>query len=391
MASAKFMSERIPVAVLGASGLVGQRFQQRLVNHPWFRLAVVVGSEESAGKQLSELVWRLDEKRPNLPNITVISGEITGIINQLEKTNIQLVFSALPSAPASIIEQQLADAGFHIFSNASAHREQPGIPLVIADLNPEHLAHFGSHKSTLKNQHSAAKTDGVEVAGSIGSITCSTNCTVVPIALPLKALSQISKIIKVEIKSQQALSGGGWKLLSDESSVNGNPNPFIPGEEEKVISELKHLLGVIDEQAIIPADIEVTAECVRVGERDGHFVEVSVHFENVISVSDAEKAISQWTCFPENNLPSAPKSIMQICREIPNRVEHLWLGQENNLSEELDPSKDLRAGMAIMVGGISSSEEKVIKFSALSHNTIRGAAGGCVLLAELVYSRGLIV
>lgn len=368
------MDERIPVAVLGASGLVGQRFQQRLAIHPWFELVCVAGSDKSVGKRLSEIPWRLPEKRPILPDLEIISCQAKECISQLEKTNCQLVFSALPNGPAKEIERKLESAGFHVFSNASAHREISGIPLVIADLNPQHLL---NSKQAIDFHNK-------------GTITCSTNCTVVPIAMPLKALSQIGELERVEVFSQQALSGGGWELLNNPEAQKGNVDPHIPGEEEKVESELRYLFGKLEkniagEDIISPAEFEVSAKCMRVAEEDGHLVEVTAYFKQNISTRKAIKAINDWSEIPQlTNLPSAPTQIMEVCQDIPTRKEHLWAGM-GDLPPR--PAENLRAGMAITVGRISNPSTNIIHFYALSHNTIRGAAGGCLLLAELAFSR----
>ena len=195
-------------AVLGSTGIVGQRFQQRLAIHPWFELVSVVGSQDNSGKSLSELPWRLDEKRPDLGEITVIDSSDENLISQLKNLDVQYVFSALPSSIAANLEVKLAKAGFHVFSNSSYNRCKNGIPLIIADLNPHHLLHYKSQNWP-------------------GSLACSTNCTVIPIALPLKALWDMVGFTHVEISTEQSLSGGGWRLLEDQSALSGNFDPEI--------------------------------------------------------------------------------------------------------------------------------------------------------------------
>lgn len=368
------MVERRAVAVLGASGLVGQRFQQRLASHPMFELVAVIGSENTADSLLSEVEWRLDEPRPNLPQLRVLNGADLTIESQLQKLNCQLVFSAVPNTPARDLERRLAAAGIHVFSNASSHRRIPGIPLVIADLNPEHLTHFGNLEEN-------------------GSICCSTNCTVVPIAHPLKPISEEYGISSVEIHTRQALSGGGWRLLNDRKALAGEVNPAIPGEEEKVNAELLHLLGRLNGPVILPADFSAKVTCNRVESRDGHLVYVDVHLNRAAELADVVELLQGWRSTPQKmKLPSAPSQPILVVPGSPSRAEHLWSGSDSGPTsgERVDPSTDLRAGMGTTVGAMQLITPSHLRFEALSHNTIRGAAGGCVLLAELALAEGYL-
>ena len=375
---------RRPCAVLGATGLVGQRLQQRLANHPWFELTAVVGSSESSGKRLSELPWRLDEERPELPDFKVIFGGDKNLISQLNKQKIQFIFSALPRAIAATMEESLAQAGFQVFSNSSHHRRQDGIPLIIADLNPHHMLHYRS-----QNYH------GQERSGKWrnGSLACSTNCTVVPVALPLKSLWDMVGFDHVSVRTEQALSGGGWKMLAGGAAQNDDFNPEIGGEAEKVAGELRHVLGRVYVDRVSPGNFTTDVTCERVGERDGHLVEVEVHLSRDVELGEVKEWMQSMSSRPQHlDLPSAPKPPVVIIDGIPNRCDHLWMGSELLAAGGTtpNPSHDLKAGMGVTVGAMEMLTPRILRFRALSHNTIRGAAGGCILLAELALAEGVI-
>ena len=188
---------KLRVAILGASGIVAQRFLQRLSNHPFFEVVAVIASEKTSGKKLIDIPWQLEEPRPILPNIEVINSGDDIFIEHLINLNVRLMFSSVPSKVANFLETKICDAGIHVFSNSSANRLRPGIPLIIADLNPHHLMHFERSEK--------------------GVICCSTNCTVVPVALPLKPLWDMVGFKSVKIKTEQALSGGGREVLENYS------------------------------------------------------------------------------------------------------------------------------------------------------------------------------
>ena len=345
---------RKAVAVLSASGLVGQRFQQRLCEHPWFEFVAVMGSPMSEGRKLSEIPWRLDETRPNLPELTVLG--LNSLIEELLELEVEIVFSALPSEIALDVEPIIAAAGISVLSNASAHRCIAGIPLVIADLNPHHLTHWKDSE--------------------LGPIACSTNCTVIPIALPLKPLWDMVGFNQVSVQTEQALSGGGWELLSSGVGVG---NCEIPGEAEKIEQELLHILGRVSNQGISPTTIGISVNCKRVSERDGHLVHVEVELNRETSLSEIKEWMAAWSDRPQHlKLPSAPDNPVIIVDGLPTREEYLMAGGDG-----------LKSGMSVVVGNLKIDKTK-LSFSALSHNTIRGAAGGCILLAELMHAEGLL-
>ena len=320
-------------AILGASGLVSQRLQQRLHSHPNFELVAVVGSENTIGKNLSQLEWRLENPRPEY-DLTVC------LISQLPEVDI--AFSALPTEIAEHLERALVEKGINVLSNASSFRMLNGIPMVIPEFESGELTAYSGH-------------------------ACATNCTVVPVVLPLVGIERDLCLSNVEIITEQALSGAGWRLLYDASLTAENLNPFIPGEEEKVIAELKHLLH--------RPDLNVKATCNRVFKRDGHLVHVKAKFNLPSTLEEIKQAMRLTTL----GLPSSPDEVVKIIEGVPNRDDHLFAG-----------GTGLGSAMAVIVGDIRMLSPTEISFSALCHNTIRGAAGGLILLAEYLLANGHI-
>ena len=319
------MSSRFSVAILGASGLVGQRLQELLHNHPFFTVVAIAGSPKSVGLMYEEIEWRLESQRPNYDILICSMSDIP---------DVDIAFSALPDKVAEIVEPSLVARGIHVFSNSSAYRRIAGIPLVIPEVNPEDMQSYDGH-------------------------ACATNCTVVPVVTPIIGLKSLG-LVSVTIHTRQALSGAGWRLLYDEEALAGNVNPFIPGEEEKLIAELNYLLGT---------DIPVVASCNRVPEKDGHFVSCGVEVSRETTVEEVQKLMK----IPTLNLPSSPIVVNNIIDSSPTREEHLWFSN----------------GMATTVGNIRV-DGNIIRFDALSHNTVRGAAGGVILLAEFAVQESYI-
>ncbi len=359
---------RRPTIVLGASGLVGQRMQQRLTNHPWFELKAIGGRPERSQQSLHEIPWRLEQQRPEVPDIPILDTSSESFIEELEKLNIEVAFSCLPSEVAEHIETTLAQAGIAVFSNASFHRRKQGIPLVIPDVNAGHFTDF----STSKGPHA-----------------CGTNCTLVPMAAPLAALRDF-EISKVEMRSEQALSGAGWRLLYDEQAMTGELNPAIPGEAEKVHEEFLHVFGTHHDSIVHPSDIEVNVKCQRVARKDGHQVFVKATFAKPLSF---DKVISAFNSqrFNEtvSQCPSAPVRPLHVVESI-DVEEHLW-SDGVTFSDSPLPNENLQTGMAVVVGDIEIHNQYTLSFSAYSHNTIRGAAGGTMWLAELAVVEGRIL
>ena len=319
------MTGRYKVAILGASGLVGQRLQELLFDHPFFEVVAIAGSPNSVGLMQEEIEWRLESPKPRYDILICSMSDIP---------DVDIAFSALPNNVAEVVEPSLVARGIHVFSNASTFRRIAGIPLVIPEVNPEDMRTYDGH-------------------------ACATNCTVVPVITPMIGLKSLG-IVSVTIHTRQALSGAGWRLLFDKDALAGNVNPLIPGEEEKLIAELKYLLGM---------EIPVIASCNRVPERDGHFVSCGVEVSKDTNLEEVLELMN----IPTLNLPSSPKVVNNIIDDSPNREEHLWEGD----------------GMTTTVGNIRV-DGNIIRFDALSHNTVRGAAGGVILLAEFAVKESYI-
>ena len=358
---------RRPTIVLGASGLVGQRMQQRLCNHPWFELKAVGGRLENAGKLLEHVPWRLEQVRPSLPSVPIFDLSSDSFIQDMLKLDIEVAFSCLPSDVAERIEGELAQAGIAVFSNASFNRGKEGIPLIIPEINAEHFSAFSTTK---------------------GPIACGTNCTLVPMAVPLAALRTF-EIQTVHMRSEQALSGAGWQLVFDEDANNGILDSSIPGEAEKVAEELLHVFGTLDGTTVVPAKIELDIECQRVARRDGHQVFVETTFAQPVTLEAVLQAFTAHQ-YPTaiKRCPSAPALPLQIVEHIDVK-HHLW-SNGTTFTDQPRPSEDLQTGMAIVVGDVKIIDTYTLSFSAYSHNTIRGAAGGTMLLAEQAVVEGHI-
>ncbi len=363
---------REKVALLGSSGIVSQRFQQRLANHPWFELAAVFGTSENAGKSLDELTWNLPEPRPKLPKLAVISCPSNDLSSQLDKLNIQLVFSALPSAEAQEIEPILRQGGKYVFSNSAAHRMDSDVPLVIPEINPDHLALLDGQKST--NQG--------------GSIACSTNCTVMPITIPLKPIAKQFGIKSLEVQSEQSLSGGGWQMMVTAKKT-GKVSPEIAGEAEKIAEEALLLLGELNGNDVTLAKFSTDISCRRVMRDFGHLVRVKVELSKNTTDEEIFTLLNNFTSIPQQlALPSAPSQPIIVINSTIQPSVHQSAGAESITNP--DPAIDLRSGMAVVVSDLQVTDNH-LSFNAFSENTIRGAAGGCLLLAELAFKQGLLV
>jgi aspartate-semialdehyde dehydrogenase len=342
------------VAVLGASGLVAQRFQQRLANHPWFELVAVYGSPRTAGKDLADLEWHLPEARPDIPSIQIRSMD--SLMNDVN--NFEVVFSALPSEVAITVEKPLAEKGLFVFSNASTHRMDNDVPLIVADLNPHHLL-------TL-----------IDGDSSKGFVACSTNCTIVPAALPLKPLWDFIGLDGVSIATEQSLSGGGIDLLTSYRKTNEYSSE-IPGEAEKMREECLSLLGRAQVEGVRLANLPVQITVQRVNREYGHVVNVIADLHIEKNEEEVREWMENYRSRPQAlNLPSAPETPFVFVDDlIPSSMA--------------DPATELKAGMAVRIGEFDVDGD-MVTFRAWSENTIRGAAGGTVLLAELALAEGLL-
>ena len=353
-------------AVLGSRGLVAQRYLQRLVNHDWFNPVSIIGSSSTVGMNIQDLPWNLDEPRPQLPNITVLGlNNFDALVSELKEKNVSVIFSALPDSIANEVEQPLAERGFCVISHALIHRLKRDVPLVIPDINSDHL-------KILESQ-----------SFGTGSLISCSNCMVVPIALTLYPLMVEYDFSSVNIVTEQSLSGGGRKML--EKGRSGlTIDSSIPGESESIISELNRILGKKNEGIFQEANLDVKVWCSRSSHDFGHLATVEIIFSNNIS---AHEIIEAWQNFSsdtfDSRLPSSSKIINFVDGKL-DPIKHRWGDSIANL-----PDKNLSAGMSVYVGEIEVTGKK-LKFKLLSDNTIRGAAGYVVLLAELLLAEEII-
>lgn len=346
---------KIPVSILGATGAVGQRFVEMLVDHPYFEIVALTGSERSAGKAYGEgCRWVLSgslpekvRKMPILPTNTDLPGKVA--------------FSALPAPIAREWEPKLAAAGYAVCSNASALRQTPGVPLLIPEINYDHLA-------MIPLQHTELGWKGLAVT--------SPNCTTNGIAMTLKPLDDAFGVEAVFVSTMQAISGAGYPGLPSLDILD-NVIPFINGEEEKIQAETNLLLGKMVGGARIPATINVSAHANRVPVFDGHTVALSVKFRQKPSVEEAIEVLENFRGPAEvQQMPTAPERPIIVRRE--------W--------DRPQPRRDRDAenGMAVSVGRIRPCNLFDLRMVSVVHNTVRGAAGGSVLNAELLYAKGLL-
>lgn len=349
---------RLPVAVLGATGLVGQHYIDRLAHHPWFDLVALAASERHESVPYKEIPWRLPGAIPP----AAASLPLLACRPEALPDEVQVVFSALPSGPARDIEPAFARAGKAVFSNARAYRMDPTVPLLLADVNPWHLP-------AVERQRKAH--------GWPGSIICKANCTTSIVALALAPL-QVFGIRRCHVVTYQSISGAGYPGVP-AWDILGNVVPYIAGEEESVEGEVGKLLGEWDaDDGFRPAAFPVSAHCARVPTARGHLECVSVELEQRV---DPEQLIAAWERFlPETlswRLPSAPEHAL------------VYLQDDNRPQPVLDwPTGD---GMTVSVGRLHRCPafgEGAYSFWCAGDNLGRGAAGGCLLNAELYVARG---
>jgi aspartate-semialdehyde dehydrogenase len=347
-------SGRIPVAVLGATGSVGQRFIQLLECHPWFEVAELVASDRSTGKRYTEATdWRLTADLPGGARDLVVKDYGDALTSPV-------AFSALPGEVAGEIEQRLAKAGHAVLSNSSTHRMERDVPLMIAEVNPDHMVAIEAQK---RNR------------GWSGYIVTNGNCSAIHLTLTLKPLHDAFGLDAVMVTTMQAISGAGYPGVPSLDMID-NVVPFINTEEEKMAEEARKFLGTWD-GAFQQADFVLSASCNRVAVRDGHTEAVSVRLRRPAGVEDVVDAFESFRGRPQElNLPSAPG------RPIVVRSER------NRPQPVLD--RDAERGMASVVGRVRECPILGIKYTLLGHNTIRGAAGASILNAELLKVEGLL-
>jgi len=352
------MFQPLRAAVLGATGAVGQRFIQLLEENPWFEVTEVAASERSVGRTYGEAcAWRLTADCP--PSVVDL------VVKPCEPPlDCDIVFSALPARYARDVEEAFAAAGYPVLSNASAHRMDPDVPLLIPEVNPEHIDLIAAQRRRRGWSH--------------GFIVTDPNCSTVGLTLVLKPLHDAFGLRRVVVTTMQALSGAGYPGVPSLDTLD-NVIPYIANEEDKLVHEPRKILGTLDRERglVLPAEIAISPSCNRVPTRDGHLEVVSVELEEKASPDEVIEAFREFRSLPyELGCPSAVDPTI-IVRPEPDRPQPF-----------LD--RDAGQGMAITVGRVRPCEVFDIKFVVLSHNTIRGAAGGSILNAELLRARGII-
>jgi len=349
-------NNRIPVGVLGATGAVGQRFVQLLEGHPWFEVTSISGSDRTAGRRYAEgCHWVLPEQMPE----RLMEKEIKK--STPAEMEVGLVFSALPGKKALDLEPEFARAGVSVCSNSSAFRTEPDVPILLPEVNPGHIDVIPAQR---------------QKRGWSGCIVTNPNCTSTGMTVVLKALGDAFGIRRVFGVSLQALSGAGYPGVASLDILD-NVVPYVGGEEEKVEWEPRKMLGKLKSEKIVPADFGMSIHTNRVPVSDGHLVCLSLELENETESNEVIAALKSYQAPPESKeLPSAPDPVIQY-RSEPDRPQ---------------PRLDRMAGkgMTTVVGRVRPDPLFDYKLVVLSHNTIRGAAGGSIYNAELLVESGYI-
>lgn len=351
------MSSNRKVAILGATGAVGQRFIQLLQGHPWFQIEVLAASERSAGKKYKDAcTWTMESDLPReIAEMPVVHADVESV----EKAgNIDLAFSALPGDLAGPVEAEFA-ALYPVFSKASAHRMDNDVPLIIPEVNPDHAALIPIQK---------------KARGWKGFISTDPNCSTIQLAMTLKPLMKFG-LKQVVVSTMQALSGAGYPGVASLDIID-NVVPFISKEEDKLECEPLKILGTFDGNRVCNADFVLSASCNRVNVKDGHLESVFVKLDENPTVNEIEEAFRKFKGEPQKlKLPSAPENPIVVRKE-PNRPQ-----------PRIDRNEG--KGMSVVVGRIRKDPIMTIKYMCVGHNTIRGAAGGGILSAELMVAKGL--
>jgi len=350
------MTDRIPVAVLGATGSVGQRFVQLLENHPWFRLAALTGSDRTVGQPYGQAChWVLGDPMPVEARDLLVQPSLP------EQLAVPLVFSALPSDHARELEPRFAQAGSVVCSNASAFRTETDVPLLLPEVNADHAALVEVQRRT---------------RGWQGAIVTNPNCTSTGLTVAFKALQDAFGLRRAIVVSLQALSGAGYPGVASLDILD-NVIPYVGGEEDKVEWEPRKMLGSLAENQVRLTPLAISAHTNRVAVSDGHIVCASVEFNQPVTLEEARLVLEGYQA-PEvaRALPSAPQPPIMVRDEADRPQPRLdrWTG----------------GGMTTVVGRLRPDPLFHLKLVILSHNTIRGAAGGSIYNAELLLRLGYI-
>lgn len=340
------------VGILGATGTVGQRFCQLLENHPQFEITALAASDRSVNKPYAQATsWKLPTPMPEAVKEIVVQPIEPPL-------DCDLVFSSLPSSVARETEEKFARAGYPVISNSSSFRMEEDIPLIIPEINPEHLGLI----EVQRQKRGFTK----------GFIVTNPNCAILSFAPPIAALHRKFGVENVFVTMMQAISGAGYPGVAS-LDIMDNVFPYIAGEEPKVETEAQKIIGTFKDGEITKADFTVSAQCFRVNVIDGHLASVRVKLRKQATLEDVKQAMAE---FPSLDLYSSPKPFIQVCDD-PDRPQ-----------PRLD--RDNGRGMTITVGRLFPDNIFDYRFVGLSHNTVRGAAGAAVLNAELLIARNLL-
>ncbi len=346
------MQKKYPIGILGATGMVGQRFIQLLENHPWFEIAWLAASDRSSGKPYGEAAkWRLDTPLPErIAKMIVAPADPEGAP--------RIIFAALDAGIARELEPRFAEAGCAVVSNSSAYRMAPSVPLVIPEINAEHL-------HLIEEQPSRRTTGGYMVTNP--------NCSTIGLVMALKPIEERFGIEQILVTTMQAISGAGYPGVPS-MDILGNVVPYIGSEEEKMEAETLKLLGRLEGHAVTPLKARISAHCNRVAVEDGHMESVSIKLAKPATHDEILAAWSEFKPLAGQALPTAPEQPIE------------WAPQSDRPQPRLDRNRG--RGMAVTVGRLRPCSVLDWKFTVLSHNTIRGAAGAAILNAELLASLG---
>ncbi|HKP39010.1 MAG TPA: aspartate-semialdehyde dehydrogenase [Pyrinomonadaceae bacterium] len=347
------MTKKFRVGILGATGVVGQRFIQMLQGHPQFEIAALAASDRSQGKTYAEACkWRLPGDMPEPVRKTLVQPPAPPL-------DCDLVFSSLPTDVATDAELKFAAAGYPVISNSSSHRMGSDIPLLIPEVNPEHIALIDVQR----------KNRGFER----GFIVTNPNCSAIAIVMALAPLHAKFGIASCVVTTMQALSGAGYPGVASLDATD-NVIPFIGGEEEKIEAETLKLLGKVGDGVIDDAKMSVSAQCNRVNVTDGHLASIRVKLSQPASLDQLKEALTSFTAEPQKlKLHSAPARPVILRDEVDRPQPRL--------------DRDAENGMSVTVGRIMPDNVLDFRFVALGHNTIRGAAGAAILNAELLVAK----
>jgi len=349
------MPTKIPVGILGATGMVGQRFVQMLERHPWFEVAWLAASDRSEGRSYGEAArWKM--KTPMPPDVARMK-----ISPATPEGATKIIFAALDASIAAEMEPRFANAGCIVVTNSSALRMQSDVPLVIPEVNPDHI-------QMIECQGWRKKSGGFVVTNP--------NCSAIGLVMALKPLQNEFGLKTVMAVTMQAVSGAGYPGVAS-LDILGNVVPYIPKEEEKMEEETRKLLGRLNGAGVIPADFKMSAHCNRVAVEDGHTESVSVQFREKARPEEIINAWNKFRSLPQElKLPSAPEQPVRYTES----------------ADRPQPRYDVDAGngMTASVGRLRACGVLDWKFTVLSHNTIRGAAGAALLNAELLKVQGYL-